>query len=62
MKALRSGLFESSGIFTVNNVSIVVLSTLLGILFFKERLLVKNWIGIGLAVVSIFLIALEKWI
>lgn len=62
VKALRSGLFESSGIFTVNNVSIVVLSTLLGILFFRERLLVKNWIGIGLAVVSIFLIALEKWI
>ncbi len=62
VKALRSGLFESSGIFTVNNVAIVMLSTFLGILFFKERLLLKNWIGIGLAVVSIFLIALEKWI
>ncbi len=62
VKALRSGLFESSGIFTVNNVAIVMLSTIVGILFFKERLLLKNWIGIGLAVVSIFLIALEKWI
>ncbi|WP_432411465.1 EamA family transporter [Rasiella sp. SM2506] len=62
VKALRSGLFESSGIFTVNNVAIVMLSTVVGILFFRERLLAKNWIGIGLAVVSIFLIALEKWI
>lgn len=62
VKALRSNLFESSGIFTVNNVAIVMLSTLVGIVFFRERLLPKNWIGIGLAVVSIFLIALEKWI
>jgi drug/metabolite transporter (DMT)-like permease len=61
VKALRTDLFESSGIFTVNNVSIVVLSTLIGILFFKERLMLKNWVGIGLAVISIFLIALEKW-
>ncbi|RDK86853.1 DMT family transporter [Marinirhabdus gelatinilytica] len=60
VKALRSGLFESSGIFTVNNVAIVMLSTFVGILFFKERLLPKNWLGIGLAVVSIVLIALEK--
>tara|TARA_R100000935_G_C2836273_1_gene168287 strand:+ start:2098 stop:2973 length:876 start_codon:yes stop_codon:yes gene_type:complete len=62
VKALRSGLFESSGIFTINNVAIVMLSTLVGILLFKEKLLLKNWIGICLAVVSILLIALEKWI
>lgn len=60
VKALRSGLFESSGIFTLNNVAIVMLSTLVGIFFFRERLLPKNWIGIGLAVIGIFLIALEK--
>lgn len=60
VKALRSDLFESSGIFTVNNVAIVILSTFVGILFFKERLLLKNWLGIGLAVLGIFLIALEK--
>ncbi len=60
VKALRSDLFESSGIFTVNNVAIVILSTFVGILFFKERLLPKNWLGIGLAVLGIFLIALEK--
>jgi len=60
IKALRSGILESSGIFTVNNVAIVMISTLLGILLFKEKLLVKNWIGIVLAIVGILFIAFEK--
>lgn len=57
--ALRSDLFDSSGIFTINNVAIVMLSTLVGIVLFKEKLLLKNWIGIFLAVLSIFLVALS---
>lgn len=55
--ALRSEGFESSTIFTINNVAIVLLSTLLGILFFREKLIPKNWIGIALAVISIILVA-----
>ena len=58
VKALRSNLFDSSGIFTINNVGIVIISTLLGIVFFKEQLSVKNWIGITLAVISIALVSL----
>ncbi|MCF6307997.1 MAG: DMT family transporter [Flavobacteriaceae bacterium] len=58
VKALRSDLLESSGIFTINNVSIVTLSTLVGIVFFREKLLPKNWLGIVLAILSIVLIAL----
>ncbi len=61
VQALRSDILESSGIFTVNNVAIVMISTLLGILIFKEKLLPKNWIGIGLAILGILFIALEKW-
>src|SRR5690606_37489862 len=61
VQALRSGVFDSSGIFTVNNVAIVLFSTFVGILLFREKLLPKNWIGIGLAVIGIFLIAMEKW-
>ncbi len=61
VQALRSDILESSGIFTVNNVAIVMLSTIVGILLFQERLLRKNWLGIMLAVVSIFLVALAKW-
>lgn len=59
VKALRSDLLDSSGIFTVNNVAIVMISTLVGILLFKEKLLPKNWIGILLAVLSIFLVTLS---
>ena len=58
VKALRSDLFDSSGIFTLNNVAIVITSTLLGLVFFKEQLSIKNWIGITLAVISIALVSL----
>ncbi len=61
VQALRSGILESSGIFTINNVAIVMASTLVGILLFKEKLLPKNWLGIILAIAGIVLIALEKW-
>jgi drug/metabolite transporter (DMT)-like permease len=55
--ALRSEGFESSSIFTVNNVAIVLVSTVLGIALFRERLIPKNWIGIVLAIISILLVA-----
>lgn len=58
VKALRSDLFDSSGIFTINNVAIVIVSTLLGIVFFKEQLSIKNWIGITLAIISIALVSI----
>ncbi|PKG52426.1 DMT family transporter [Olleya sp. 1-3] len=58
LKALNADNFESSTIFTVNNVAIVMLSTLLGLVLFKERLLPKNWIGIGVAILSILLVTL----
>lgn len=58
VKALRTGLMDSSGIFTVNNVAIVMLSTFIGIFLFSERLQKKNWLGIIFAVLSILFIAL----
>ena len=61
LKALKSSILESSGIFTVNNVAIVMLSTIMGILLFREKLLFKNWIGVLLAIISIFLIAVERF-
>lgn len=60
--ALRTKGMESSTIFPLNNVAIVMISTFLGILLFREKMLPKNWIGIALAVVSIILIATsESW-
>lgn len=55
--ALRSEGFESSTIFTMNHVAIVAISTLVGIVLFKEELIKKNWIGLALAVISIILVA-----
>ncbi|MEZ4779627.1 MAG: EamA/RhaT family transporter [Flavobacteriaceae bacterium] len=58
--ALRSDFMESSGIFTVNNIGVVMLSTFVAIIAFKEKLIPKNWLGILLAIASIVLIALSK--
>lgn len=55
--ALRSEGMESSTVFTINNVAIVLVSTLLGIVLFKEHLIPKNWIGVFLAILSIILVA-----
>ncbi len=56
LKALSAEGMESSTAFTMNNVGIVVLSTLLGLLLFKERISIKNWIGVAVAVVSVYLV------
>ena len=58
LKALQHPMLTSASVFTINNVAIVMLSTLLGILLFKEVLSLKNWLGIGLAIISIVLVAL----
>jgi uncharacterized membrane protein len=58
IRALRSEMLESSALFTLNNVAIVMFSTLMGILMFKEKLSLKNWGGVVLAVFSIILVAL----
>ncbi|MBU2940636.1 EamA family transporter [Lacinutrix sp. C3R15] len=58
LKALQFEGIESATIFTVNNVAIVMLSTIIGLIFFKEKLQTKNWIGITLAIISIVLITL----
>lgn len=57
LRALQHEHLNSASVFTINNVAIVMFSTLLGVLLFKERISIKNWIGIVLAVISIFLVA-----
>ena len=51
------GLFQASFLFPVVNVSVVVLSSLIGITFFKESLKRINIIGVVMAIVAIFLIS-----
>jgi len=58
LRALKFEGLNSASIFTLNNVAIVMLTTLTGIVLFRETLSRKNWIGILLAIISILLISL----
>lgn len=49
-------LFESSFLFPVFNVGIVVLTSVIGLTVFKEKLSRINWLGIGLAMLALLLI------
>jgi drug/metabolite transporter (DMT)-like permease len=57
LMALNIPNLESTLVFPINNTGIVLLSTLLAIILFSERLTKLNWTGIALAVASIALIA-----
>lgn len=56
IKMLDSNVFESSTIFTIHNVAIVMVSTLVGILFFKEKISLRNGMGITMALIAILLV------
>lgn len=55
MEALS--VFDGAVALPVINVSIIMLSALVGLFFFHDKLSKLNWIGIGLALVSILLFA-----
>ncbi|TVZ55199.1 EamA-like transporter family protein [Lutibacter sp. Hel_I_33_5] len=56
LKAFKTDI-DSSTLFTINNVGIVVLTTVFALLFFKEKLIKKNWVGFALAIISILLVS-----
>lgn len=58
LRALQNDRWNSASIFTINNVAIVMFSTVLGIMLFNEKLSLTNWLGIMLAIISILLVAL----
>ena len=58
MKSLDSQVLNASTFFPVNNMSIVVLGTMVSIIAFKEKLSKLNTLGILLSVIAIVLIAL----
>lgn len=57
LQALKFGAMESSVVFTINNIGIVILSTVAAWVFFKEKLSKLNVAGIGISVIAILLIA-----
>lgn len=57
IKALSSNVFDSSIIFAINNIGIIVGSVILAIIIFKEKINKLNWVGIGLSIIGIVLLA-----
>ena len=55
VKMLEAKAFESATLFTIHNIAIVLVSTFVGIFFFKERISMRNALGIGLALFALFL-------
>jgi drug/metabolite transporter (DMT)-like permease len=49
----------SATIFPINNIGIVAASTLVSVLFFKEKLNTKNIIGLALSLIAIALISIQ---
>jgi drug/metabolite transporter (DMT)-like permease len=56
MKALSSDTFESSFVFAVNNIGIILFNSMVANIVFKERISKTNAIGIVLALISILMI------
>lgn len=58
IKALNSNVLDSSVIFAVNNIGIISLSILIGLLFFTEKITRLNWIGIIFSFIAIGILTL----
>lgn len=57
-RALENGFMESSQVYPILNMGVIVLSALSGYLLFKEKLTALNWIGIAISVLAIAAIGL----
>lgn len=60
IKAVSSKNTESSTVFTINNVSILLITTLIGSMFFNEKLTARNKVGIALASAGIVLVSFSS--
>lgn len=58
--ALESNIFDSSIIFGINNIGIVVLSMILAFALFKEELTKRNKLGVLLSVITIIILSLVR--
>lgn len=60
LRTYAGNIAQKTAILPLNNMAIIVLSTLLSILLFQERLSRKNILGLLLSLLSIFLIFLSR--
>lgn len=61
IKLFDSGFMQSSAIIPVNNIGIVVSTTLVAIFAFKEKTSRQRLIGVALAIIAIILIAVSEY-
>ena len=54
--ALESSGLEASQVFPVVSMGVIVISAIVGKLFFKENLSLSNWLGLALSILAIFII------
>ncbi len=57
VKVLSANPGNSSAIFPIVNIGIVLLSTLAALILFREKLSKLNWSGVGLAIIAILMMA-----
>ena len=55
LKALKISSISSAEVFAIVSIGVVILSSLIGLVIFKEKLTKNNWIGILLSICSIYL-------
>jgi drug/metabolite transporter (DMT)-like permease len=60
LKAHQAFADNPSTVFAAMNMGVIILGSLLGILIFKEKMSTRNYLGLGLALISIVLIALSQ--
>ena len=58
IRTLEGANLESSVIFPINNMGVVILTTFLSLLIFKESFSIKNKIGVALSIIAISIIAI----
>ena len=61
-KLYKANLMESSEIISLNNMAIVLVSTVAALFLFKEKLSKINWLGITFAILAIVLISFNKYL
>ena len=60
IKSLQAGILESSQVFPIINMGIIICSAVGGIILFKEQLSKSNWGGILLALIAISMITFSS--
>lgn len=61
MRAISTNIMQSSVLYPIVNVGVVLGSTLIAFFFFAEKLSFKNWMGIALSIAAIALIAWSSY-